>query len=84
LCPSIRIPGYESDSFASRQVHAYYGFGPLTACLAVNYLDRFLSLYQLPVRIVKAYEVMVEWHCLLLGAWNKNGVQKSERMFQCS
>ncbi|ONM22380.1 cyclin-D4-1 isoform X2 [Zea mays] len=30
------------------KVHAYYGFGPLTACLAVNYLDRFLSLYQLP------------------------------------
>ncbi|XP_021308413.1 cyclin-D4-1 isoform X1 [Sorghum bicolor] len=30
------------------KVHRYYGFGPLTACLAVNYLDRFLSLYQLP------------------------------------
>ncbi|PWZ06800.1 Cyclin-D4-1 [Zea mays] len=30
------------------KVHAYYGFGPLTAYLAVNYLDRFLSLYQLP------------------------------------
>ncbi|CAD6224613.1 unnamed protein product [Miscanthus lutarioriparius] len=30
------------------KVHTYYGFGPLTACLAVNYLDRFLSLYQLP------------------------------------
>jgi cyclin D1/2/4, plant len=76
LCSHPIHPGYESDSFAfaSRQVHAYYGFGPLTACLAVNYLDRFLSLYQLPVRIVKAYEVMVEWHCLLLGSWNKNGV----------
>ncbi|KAL6656162.1 hypothetical protein ACP70R_006988 [Stipagrostis hirtigluma subsp. patula] len=30
------------------KVHAYYSFSPLTACLAVNYLDRFLSLYQLP------------------------------------
>ncbi|CAN6182581.1 unnamed protein product [Urochloa humidicola] len=30
------------------KVHAYYDFRPLTACLAVNYLDRFLSLYQLP------------------------------------
>jgi cyclin D1/2/4 len=38
------------------QVHAYYNFRPLTACLAVNYLDRFLSLYQLPVRI-KSYEL---------------------------
>lgn len=32
-----------------QQVHSYYSFSPLTACLAVNYLDRFLSLYQLPV-----------------------------------
>uniref|UniRef100_J3MYA1 Uncharacterized protein n=2 Tax=Oryza brachyantha TaxID=4533 RepID=J3MYA1_ORYBR len=30
------------------KVHSYYNFAPLTACLAVNYLDRFLSLYQLP------------------------------------
>ncbi|KAL6844651.1 hypothetical protein ACP4OV_025310 [Aristida adscensionis] len=30
------------------KVHTYYNFSPLTACLAVNYLDRFLSLYQLP------------------------------------
>ncbi|TKW33567.1 hypothetical protein SEVIR_2G246300v4 [Setaria viridis] len=30
------------------KVHSYYNFRPLTACLAVNYLDRFLSLYQLP------------------------------------
>ncbi|OIV93042.1 hypothetical protein TanjilG_20704 [Lupinus angustifolius] len=28
--------------------HAYYGFGYLTFCLAVNYLDRFLSAYELP------------------------------------
>ncbi|RWV87441.1 hypothetical protein GW17_00050558, partial [Ensete ventricosum] len=30
------------------QVHAHYSFGPLTAYLAVNYLDRFLSGYELP------------------------------------
>ncbi|KAM0910600.1 hypothetical protein ACQ4PT_014044 [Festuca glaucescens] len=30
------------------KVHAYYSFGPVTACLAINYLDRFLSLYHLP------------------------------------
>ncbi|KAK8931289.1 Cyclin-D3-1 [Platanthera zijinensis] len=30
------------------EVHAYYNFGPLTAYLSVNYLDRFLSLYDLP------------------------------------
>lgn len=33
-----------------QQVHAYYSFGPVTACLALNYMDRFLSLYQIPVR----------------------------------
>ncbi|KAH9314882.1 hypothetical protein KI387_023509, partial [Taxus chinensis] len=30
------------------KVHAYYSFGPLTAYLTINYLDRFLSRYQLP------------------------------------
>ncbi|KAJ1290010.1 hypothetical protein BS78_02G209300 [Paspalum vaginatum] len=30
------------------KVHTYYSFSPLTACLAANYLDRFLSLYQIP------------------------------------
>ncbi|XP_058772260.1 cyclin-D4-2-like [Vicia villosa] len=30
------------------KAHAYYGFGPLSLCLSVNYLDRFLSAYQLP------------------------------------
>ncbi|URE36181.1 cell division [Musa troglodytarum] len=29
-------------------VHVYYGFRPLTAYLAVNYLDRFLSSHRLP------------------------------------
>lgn len=31
-------------------MHAYHGFQPLTAYLAVNYMDRFLYLRSLPVR----------------------------------
>ncbi|URE31396.1 Cyclin, C-terminal domain [Musa troglodytarum] len=30
------------------KVHAHYNFGPVSACLAVNYLDQFLSAYELP------------------------------------
>ncbi|RWW77690.1 hypothetical protein BHE74_00014126 [Ensete ventricosum] len=30
------------------RVHAHYNFGPVSACLAINYLDRFLSAYELP------------------------------------
>ncbi|KAG1342294.1 cyclin-D3-1 [Cocos nucifera] len=30
------------------KVHANYSFGPLSAYLSVNYLDRFLSTYELP------------------------------------
>ncbi|OEL24018.1 Cyclin-D4-2 [Dichanthelium oligosanthes] len=30
------------------KVYTYYNFGPVTAYLAVNYLDRFLSRYELP------------------------------------
>ncbi|XXG61092.1 hypothetical protein AAC387_Pa04g2834 [Persea americana] len=30
------------------KVHAYYNFGPLCAYLSINYLDRFLSAYELP------------------------------------
>ncbi|XP_043692770.1 cyclin-D4-1-like [Telopea speciosissima] len=30
------------------KVYRHYSFEPLTACLAVNYLDRFLSEYELP------------------------------------
>ncbi|XP_066400381.1 cyclin-D2-2-like [Miscanthus floridulus] len=30
------------------KVHSYYSFAPLSFYLAVNYLDRFLSLYELP------------------------------------
>ncbi|KAG4164917.1 hypothetical protein ERO13_A13G047200v2 [Gossypium hirsutum] len=31
------------------KVHAYYNFSPVTAFLSVNYLDRFLSSYSLPL-----------------------------------
>ncbi|KAF2299768.1 hypothetical protein GH714_003251 [Hevea brasiliensis] len=31
------------------KVHAHFGFGPLCAYLSINYLDRFLSAYELPV-----------------------------------
>lgn len=30
------------------KAHTYYSFGPLSLCLAVNYLDRFLSICELP------------------------------------
>ncbi|XP_057503763.1 cyclin-D4-2-like [Actinidia eriantha] len=30
------------------KVHAYFNFGPLCAYLAISYLDRFLSAYELP------------------------------------
>ncbi|KAJ7953532.1 Cyclin [Quillaja saponaria] len=30
------------------KAHANYSFGPLSFCLSMNYLDRFLSVYELP------------------------------------
>lgn len=30
------------------KVHAHFGFGPLSSYLSINYLDRFLSSYELP------------------------------------
>ncbi|KAF5451480.1 hypothetical protein F2P56_026586 [Juglans regia] len=30
------------------KARACFSFGPLSACLSINYLDRFLSLYELP------------------------------------
>lgn len=32
------------------KVHAHFNFGPLSACLSVNYLDRFLAVYELPAK----------------------------------
>lgn len=50
-----RLRSGELDLSARREaldwiwkVHAYFGFGPLSFCLAVNYLDRFLSVFELP------------------------------------
>ncbi|XP_039815868.1 cyclin-D2-1-like isoform X5 [Panicum virgatum] len=37
------------------KVQEYYGFLPLTAYLAVNYMDRFLSLHRLPVEGISRY-----------------------------
>ncbi|RYR65210.1 hypothetical protein Ahy_A03g011170 isoform A [Arachis hypogaea] len=39
-----------TDIFANcaHQAHAYYGFGPSCFCLSVNYLDRFLSVRDIP------------------------------------
>ncbi|KAG5529571.1 hypothetical protein RHGRI_030083 [Rhododendron griersonianum] len=34
--------------FCVQQAHAHYSFGPLSFCLSINYLDRFLSVYELP------------------------------------
>jgi cyclin D1/2/4 len=34
--------------FIFLQVYTYYNFSSVTAYLAVNYLDRFLSQYELP------------------------------------
>ncbi|KAI3947622.1 hypothetical protein MKX01_034287 [Papaver californicum] len=31
------------------KVHGYHNFGPLSAYLSINYLDRFLSAYELPI-----------------------------------
>ncbi|XP_020161802.1 cyclin-D2-1 isoform X1 [Aegilops tauschii subsp. strangulata] len=43
-------PAARADSVAwTLKVQEYYGFLPLTAYLAVNYMDRFLSLHRLPV-----------------------------------
>ncbi|KAL8167652.1 hypothetical protein V2J09_009151 [Rumex salicifolius] len=37
----------EASDWISK-AHSHYSFGPLSFCLSMNYLDRFLSLYDLP------------------------------------
>ncbi|KAI3508848.1 hypothetical protein L1887_23868 [Cichorium endivia] len=32
------------------KVHAHFNFGPLSAYLSINYLDRFLAVYELPAK----------------------------------
>ncbi|KAJ6791843.1 cyclin-D4-1-like [Iris pallida] len=49
------------------KVHSHYSFGPLSAYLSVNYLDRFLSAYELPQG--KAWMTqLLSVACLSLGA----------------
>eukprot|EP00250_Pteridium_aquilinum_P003531 c13843_g1_i1 orf=105-1238(+) len=49
------------------KVRALYNFGPLTAALSVNYLDRFLALHQLPMG--KAWMIqLLSVACLSLAA----------------
>lgn len=50
-----RLLGGDLDLSVRRQAldwiwkaHAHYDFGPSSLCLSVNYLDRFLSVYELP------------------------------------
>lgn len=35
--------------YCDQQARAHYSFGPLSVCLSMNYWDRFLSVYPLPV-----------------------------------
>lgn len=44
---------FQTVLFVWLQVQAYYSFQPLTAYLAVNYMDRFLCARRLPVKALK-------------------------------
>ncbi|PKA56130.1 Cyclin-D3-1 [Apostasia shenzhenica] len=44
--PEVSVRRDAIDSII--KVHSYYKFGPLSCYLSVNYLDRFLSCYELP------------------------------------
>ncbi|GLJ32639.1 hypothetical protein SUGI_0656620 [Cryptomeria japonica] len=49
------------------KVHCFYNFGSLTGYLAVNYLDRFLSIFKLPQGTCKAWMLqLVSVACLSL------------------
>ncbi|KAJ8461421.1 hypothetical protein OPV22_034347 [Ensete ventricosum] len=49
LCSRALDPSIRRDAIDwIWKVHAHYNFGPVSACLSVNYLDRFLSSYDLP------------------------------------
>ncbi|KAF5195477.1 Cyclin-d4-1 [Thalictrum thalictroides] len=49
------------------KVHSYYSFGPLSAYLSINYLDRFLSNYELPTGKAWAVQLLAV-ACLSLAA----------------
>ncbi|XP_052196765.1 cyclin-D4-1-like [Diospyros lotus] len=40
------------------KVHAHFGFGPLSLWLSTNYLDRFLSVYQMPKDTIWATQLL--------------------------
>ena len=48
LC-AILVSSLFDSVWCDEQAHAHYSFGPLSLCLSMNYLDRFLSVYHLPV-----------------------------------
>lgn len=48
--PLITVSWFLIGHF-DQQAHSYFGYGPCSFCLSVNYLDRFLSVHELlPVR----------------------------------
>ncbi|KAI4366545.1 hypothetical protein MLD38_022409 [Melastoma candidum] len=49
------------------KVHSYFSFGPLSAYLSINYLDRFLSAYELPMGKVWMTQLLAV-ACLSLAA----------------
>ncbi|OAY35760.1 cyclin-D4-1 isoform X2 [Manihot esculenta] len=49
------------------KAQAHYNFGPLSVCLSINYLDRFLSVYQLPKGKAWAVQLLAV-ACLSLAA----------------
>ncbi|MCD7470270.1 hypothetical protein HAX54_009994 [Datura stramonium] len=49
------------------KAHTHYGFGKLCFCLSINYLDRFLSLYELPTSKTWAVQLLAV-ACLSLAA----------------
>lgn len=55
----IKMPPFYA--LRSIQVHGFYRFLPVTASLAINYLDRFLSSQALPVGTEFHYVVVTPW-----------------------
>ncbi|KAJ8762629.1 hypothetical protein K2173_008068 [Erythroxylum novogranatense] len=47
-CGELDLGAREEAVHWIEKVHAYFGFGPLCLYLSINYLDRFLSEYELP------------------------------------
>ncbi|EMS61976.1 Cyclin-D2-1 [Triticum urartu] len=72
-------PAARADSVAwILKVQEYYGFLPLTAYLAVNYMDRFLSLHRLPQEDGWAMQLLAVT-CLSLAAKMEETLIESTR-----